>query len=513
MEFYTKEKGDEPNIESKDGVYLVRDHWNDYWKYQTMFDIFCINDGRFKYIGKIKLGMKGLDAIEGDQIGHDMLNLPANFNKLSESYFSLGQSSDYYQNIKDFFTEDELIQFLVGLRDIVHDINIYEEHKDQSVMRDSILRDYSSLTIKGEFRRILTGEAKLTSFKFNFHLKDYDYPLNFHVTPKSLPPTNIHILIGRNGVGKTRFLTKMIKASTSSNDSNYFTDSKDNHIQINDLFASLVMVSFSTFDDVYPVEINDSLIKYNFIGLKNKIKSNEYVDSIDNLKNDFYSSLRNITDNTDKVRQWYKAIETLSEDNVFNSLSVSELIQPDGEKFYPIKEDSIKLYFDHLSSGHRVVLLIITRLIEIVEEKTLVLIDEPENHLHPPLFSMLIRTVSNFLIYRNGVAIIATHSPIILQEVPKECVWIYSRKEKSLKFERPIDETFGENISSLNKNVFKLQLEDATYFNLIKQAVDKYDSLEDVYKSFNYKLGSEAMLLAAQQMYTKKNEGEYSNED
>lgn len=515
MQFYTREKGDDPTVESEDGVYLVRDHWNDYWKYNTMFDVFCINNGRFKYIGKTKIGMKGLKPIEQNQIGHDMLNLPTNFNQLSDSYFSLGQSPDYYQNIKGFFPETELTQFLAGLKDMVHNIDIYEENKNQSVMSDSILRDYSSLTLKGEFRRILTGEAKLTSFKFNFHLKDYDKPLNFHVKPHSLPPTNIHILIGRNGVGKTRFLKKMIEASTSSNKPHYFTDFKENHIEINNLFASLVMVSFNTFDNIYPVDIQDSLIKYNFIGLKNKKKSEseEKRDSMDNLKNDFYSSLRNISDNVDKVRQWYKAIDTLSEDNIFNALSVSELIQREGERFYTIQEEAIKKYFDHLSSGHRVVLLIITRLIEIVEEKTLVLIDEPENHLHPPLFSLLIRTVSNFLIYRNGVAIIATHSPIVLQEVPKECVWIYSRKEKSLKFERPIDETFGENISTLNKNVFKLQLEDATYFNLIKQMVENYDSLKEVYNVFNYKLGSEAMLLAAQLMYTKKNAGEDKNED
>lgn len=79
--------------------------------------------------------------------------------------------------------------------------------------------------------------------------------------------------------------------------------------------------------------------------------------------------------------------------------------------------------FGKLSSGHKIVLLTITRLVETVEERTLVLLDEPEAHLHPPLLSALVRALSDLLINRNGVGIIATHSPVVLQEVPRSCVW------------------------------------------------------------------------------------------
>lgn len=75
--------------------------------------------------------------------------------------------------------------------------------------------------------------------------------------------------------------------------------------------------------------------------------------------------------------------------------------------------------FEKLSSGHKVILLTVAKLIELVEEKTLVLMDEPEEHLHPPLVAAFIRALSNLLTYRNGVGIVATHSPVIVQEVPK----------------------------------------------------------------------------------------------
>ncbi|MFD7630846.1 AAA family ATPase [Streptomyces sp. NPDC059851] len=63
-------------------------------------------------------------------------------------------------------------------------------------------------------------------------------------------------------------------------------------------------------------------------------------------------------------------------------------------------------------------------LIEHVAERSLVLIDEPESHLHPPLLASFIQTLSRLLTERNGVAVVATHSPpVVLQEVPRSCVY------------------------------------------------------------------------------------------
>jgi len=82
-----------------------------------------------------------------------------------------------------------------------------------------------------------------------------------------------------------------------------------------------------------------------------------------------------------------------------------------------------------MSTGHAIVLLTTTRLVATVEEKTLVVMDEPESHLHPPLIAAFLRAVSNLIVDRNGVVIIATHSPVVLQEVPKTCVWKSTGKD------------------------------------------------------------------------------------
>ena len=57
----------------------------------------------------------------------------------------------------------------------------------------------------------------------------------------------------------------------------------------------------------------------------------------------------------------------------------------------------------------------------------------------------LVRAISNLLSKRNGVAILATHSPVVVQEVPASCVTLLFRAGDVVTAERPEIETFAEN--------------------------------------------------------------------
>jgi len=171
------------------------------------------------------------------------------------------------------------------------------------------------------------------------------------------------------------------------------------------------------------------------------------------------------------------------------------------------KEKELKIAatekFHSLSSGHKIILLTITKLIEKMEERTLVLIDEPEAHLHPPLLSALIRVLSDLLIERNGVAIIATHSPVVLQEVPGKCVWILRRSGNTSKAERPENQTFGENVGELTREVFSLEVTATGFHTLLESAVKDFDTYEEVLNHFNYELGIEAKAIVRALLATK----------
>jgi predicted ATP-dependent endonuclease of OLD family len=154
-----------------------------------------------------------------------------------------------------------------------------------------------------------------------------------------------------------------------------------------------------------------------------------------------------------------------------------------------------KKVFMKMSSGHAIVLLTMTKLVERTEEKTLVIIDEPESHLHPPLLSALTRALADLLNKINGVAIIATHSPVVLQEVPKTCVWKLFRKGLESDSLRPEIETFGENVGVLTREVFGLEVTKSGFYGLLFESVAEMKNYDQIVSEYGGQLGFEARAL------------------
>lgn len=154
-----------------------------------------------------------------------------------------------------------------------------------------------------------------------------------------------------------------------------------------------------------------------------------------------------------------------------------------------------------------------TRLVELVDERTLVILDEPEGHLHPPLLAAFVRSVADLLVKRNGVGLIATHSPVVLQEVPRSCVWKLRRAGAVAVTERPLIETFGENVGVLTREVFGLEVTNSGFHNLLRKALAVTGSFEAAVTHFDDQLGAEAraILMSLSAMPQQPDQGE--NED
>ncbi|MEJ8641145.1 AAA family ATPase [Streptomyces sp. MS1.HAVA.3] len=161
------------------------------------------------------------------------------------------------------------------------------------------------------------------------------------------------------------------------------------------------------------------------------------------------------------------------------------------EIFLERDEFTARNIFSSLSSGHAIVLLTITRLVETVAERSLVLLDEPEAHLHPPLLASFIRALSELLTDRNAVALLSTHSPVVLQEVPRSCVWKVSRRSR-LQPQRPSIETYGENIGVLTHEIFGLEVRQSGFHAEIEKVVSELGTYEEVLTHFGGQLGGEA---------------------
>lgn len=474
-------------------AYLVIDRWNDF-SFVTMFYLHLHDDNEVLHeIGNIKIGFKG-QTTKIDT--YTTLTTP--FNNLPENYFSLGMGVHYYKNLTTI-SKELRNEVLRSLKDIVFNPSLFEEVKNEDVFQTSLLRDTSITAIRGQYTRVLAGKSPLTDFNFIYQRPDKEnkggIELEFNVKANSKPSTNIHAIIGRNGAGKTTLLNDMTQAITRDDEANSEFLQKEFIIRKpidKNYFSSLVSVSFSAFDPFTPPHEQPDPLKgtcYFYIGLKNSTNdSHNTLKTLQNLHKEFYDALKLCFSQVDKKKRWEKAIQTLESDENFNEMQLLDLLDDTPEE---LKSKAIAL-IKRMSSGHAVVLLTITKLVARVEEKTLVLIDEPESHLHPPLLSAFIRSLSELLHNRNGVAIIATHSPVVLQEIPKSCVWKISRSRLQMANMRPEEETFGENVGTLTREVFGLEVVKSGFHQLLIQSVEIGKSYDELLKEYDGQLGFEA---------------------
>ena len=484
---------------AKNLVCLTIDLWND-CSYVTMFfmNVFD-NEGKIYRIGNIKIGFEGqTEEIPTYKKIQEICNFFNVFNSLPDSFFSLGQDVEFYVEIQKL-PEDIRTIILNNLNDIVYKPVFFDRFQNEPVFNTSLMRSIRKQTIEEQFRRILDGKSKLDNFNFYFIRSEKDsiggINLEFNVIPNSMPSSNIHAIIGRNGVGKTTLLNGMIKSFIDKTDNNEGGFYEANPLGIfsgdrfkpigDDYFSHLVAVSFSVFDPFIPNR--EELKYYHYIGLK---ESNEKLkEPINYFEQDFWNAFSICKSLFAKKERWLNAIKNLETDNNFAEMKLSTLMN------YDYTKESILRFIKKMSSGHASVLLIITQLVAKVEEKTLVLLDEPESHLHPPLLSAFIRALSELLDNRNGIAIIATHSPVVLQEIPKSCVWKVERTGTRTDPFRPNIETFGENVGVLTREVFGLEVTKSGFHKILASKVKENNSYEEIVSEFKDQLGSEAKIL------------------
>jgi len=182
-------------------AYLQPDNWDDFG-YKTLFTLTVFDEqGNKLEIGSVKIGIIAQDvARTADKI-------PQQFDVLPDNFYSLGQDADYYQNIINRLSENTAFYILNSLGDVVLDQDRLAIADHEDAFNTSLMRTVNRSTIEQQFRRILRHEATLTNYDFFYEKEPNEnysgIKVEFQVKPNMKPSSNIHILIGRNGVGKT----------------------------------------------------------------------------------------------------------------------------------------------------------------------------------------------------------------------------------------------------------------------------------------------------------------------
>ncbi|XQE77517.1 AAA family ATPase [Streptomyces microflavus] len=481
-----------------DIAWLDDDNWDDYG-FKTLFDLYCHNGDRTVNVGGLKIGSFNME--------HGRTPLPEHFEALAPSFFSLGVDESFYATLRDEFDDETRKAILVALRDVAYDPELFEQALDEAVMQNSLLRGTDAETVRTQYHRIAKGGPTLSRFDIRYEQESQSEsapPLILDLTadPDRNPPTNIHAVIGSNGVGKTRLLHRIAQTTLTSRTVRRQSTLVDKLDHRPHPFANVVYVSFSAFDSHGPHKTGGPRrppnVAYQYVGLKKD--DGAEVKDYATLGAEFAACVeRCVEDQPAKARRWADVLAQLEgTDPLFHDLQITKLAQAHDR---PAPQG----VFAGLSSGHKIVLLTLAKLVQHTTERTLVLIDEPEGHLHPPLLSTLVRTLSELLRDRNGLAVIATHSPVVLQETPREAVWALRRAGDDLRVDHPEIETFGENVGVITREIFGLEVRGTGFNRLIQSLAEEGMSFEDIIDEFDGQLGAEGRALA--RSATRRREG------
>jgi len=151
--------------------------------------------------------------------------------------------------------------------------------------------------------------------------------------------------------------------------------------------------------------------------------------------------------------------------------------------------------YGYLSAGQKIVVNILLHILDKIKSQSLLLLDEPETHLHPKLMTTLYLIITDILDRYDSFAVIATHSPIIVQQVPSKYIQVLKRIDGQPEMIIPMVECFGENLSEISRNVFQTAESDRDYEMIIdKLLIDNNNEVDRVESIFDGNLGMNARI-------------------
>jgi predicted ATPase len=487
-------------------VVLTGNSWDDYG-YHTTFDFSYYNDEGYDDFTFTHVNIKIL------QKGEKVTQIPREFEQLDQGFCSLGQSLEYYLQLSSL--ERPIYQnLLIALRDVVYDKLISEEFSSDEGFNRSLLRFSEAEKAYKEaaelFPELNRKNVEDDRFKFTFSCRvegaENKHIIDFNFSKDNTNLFRITALIGKNGTGKTQILANFARSMSGLvNNAGSFSLNRPS-------FSKVISISYSAFDqfprpsDEIDAQIKDVEKEINadisgdvtlledrreqLVGqgkrLKKEIDLFSYVYCGMRRKQNYLFSAKEMLSKLDTAFDQVKGLNRQSEwQQILNTLL-------DNKHENPVyDQQSLRSLYQLSSSGQRILILIITEVVANIEKESIVLFDEPELHLHPEAISSLARALHMLLDKFNSYAIIATHSPILLQEIPSKQVRILRRQGNFAMVDSLEIESFGENLTVITDEVFETAGLHNNYRDHLRNLLREY-SQQQILQFFDNRLGFNA---------------------
>ena len=490
MWFFVRDRwGTPPPSEPYPFVVLAVDDWDDY-SFKTLFHpvIHLSKDERVD-LRDVKILKRGQP--------HGRTEIAPSFVQLDDSYCSLGQELAYYESIFEL-AEEIRTDYLIGLRDAAADPSIRESFENEEGFQVSLLRWGPAARALddalGVLQGVVNGDSEL---EFTFHTKfgSNEFAIPFRYCKGDDLPGRINAVIGYNGSGKTQLLANLAwvaRADLRSRDQDSKISQYGRLEPVRLRFGGVVTVSYSAFDTFeLPWRLNENnQFGYTYCGLRQPpdgSASRGLKDADDIVKDVEAAIVRINTPGSSRIPR--RSTPSLREEPSFKRAGYElDLLSANG---------GWTQEFKFLSSGHKISVNIIVQLVAALQQRSLVLIDEPEAHLHPPLLAALMKGIGIALEAHGSYAVVATHSPVVLQEIAGCYAHVLRRHGSRSSVEEPEIETFGENIGLLTRHVFNLDNSQSDYVGVLRELASRL-TMEEIESLFDQGLSSQARAFVMQ---------------
>ncbi|MFB9327820.1 AAA family ATPase [Paenibacillus aurantiacus] len=138
-------------------------------------------------------------------------------------------------------------------------------------------------------------------------------------------------------------------------------------------------------------------------------------------------------------------------------LQFKRSISPIQSLWFERSEDSEPIPMNKLSSGELSLFFRFFRMLEVMDDDAIVLIDEPEIHLHPRWILKYLWMIKKVFGQYSSHFIIATHSPLIASDLPREYI-VGLKDDNGVIKQYFVDEnTMGAGPTEILREVFRLE--------------------------------------------------------
>jgi len=445
---------------------FTEDRWNDYNYITNMtLSYFPSKTERLIYFENVKILKRGQRKTWD--------HLPDKFTQLPADFCSLGQTEQYYTLLKTTFP-DRYYSILLALRDAGLFPRILEQFEDEEGFKKSLIRGNDVEQLLRRIRFMISGSTT-EQYKFSYNYKppysENRIVINFDFEHRGDLKHRVYAMIGKNGAGKTSILSTLAQELSLQNPA-YLSPQKPHN-------SKFFTVSYSVFDR-FPIPEDNVSFNYVYCGIKRR---NGNVMSEDEQKDVFLEAARKITER-EMLDDWYLILRNFINEELLDAIFGKDVEQD--SRILAFKESEFLSRRRQLSSGESMLFYILTRIISEIRFDSLILYDEPEIHLHPNAISRLINTLFDLVERFQSFCIIATHSPLVIQEIHARNIIILDREEDELRIRKMSKDSFGENLSVITDEIFNNRDVNKYHLELMRKLVSEKRSFEEIIQIFQF---------------------------